>query len=41
MESLLVSKEAPTGERRFEDWLAASASSLGARFASDLSRPWN
>lgn len=40
MESLLVSKGTPTGERRFEDRLTASASSLGARLASDLSRPW-
>ncbi|MGH2995472.1 MAG: NAD(P)H-binding protein [Gaiellaceae bacterium] len=41
MESLLVSKGNPTGKRRFEDWLTASASSLGARFGSDLSRPWS
>jgi len=41
MESLLVSKGNPTGKRRFEDWLAASAPSLGARFGSDLSRPWS
>jgi uncharacterized protein YbjT (DUF2867 family) len=41
MSSLLVSKGMPTGKGRFEDWLAASASSLGARFATDLSRPWS
>lgn len=41
MQSLLVSKEPPTGRRRLGDWLAASAPSLGARFASDLNRPWS
>jgi uncharacterized protein YbjT (DUF2867 family) len=41
MASLLVPEGAPAGQRRFEEWLAASAHSLGRRFASDLQRPWN
>jgi len=40
MASLLVSESSATGTRRFEEWLAASRDSLGARFASDLARPW-
>jgi nucleoside-diphosphate-sugar epimerase len=40
MGSLLVSGGPSTGMRRFEEWLTASRDSLGARFASDLRRPW-
>jgi NADH dehydrogenase len=40
MASLLVSGGPSTGRRRFEEWLTASRDSLGARFASDLRRPW-
>jgi uncharacterized protein YbjT (DUF2867 family) len=38
--SLLVSAEPARGTSRFEDWLAASAPSLGLRLASDVRRPW-
>lgn len=37
---LLASSEPPAGTRRFMDWLAGSAGSLGTSFASDLRRPW-
>lgn len=39
-ESLLVSADSPAGRRRFDDWLAETAGSLGRRLASDRRRPW-
>ena len=39
-DDLLTSAEPPRGGRRFADWLAASASSLGRRLASGDRRPW-
>jgi NADH dehydrogenase len=38
MQELLVSKEAPRGARRLDDWLLRSSDSLGRSYASELSR---
>lgn len=38
--SLLTSTQQPLGKRRFADWLATAAASLGSQFASDRRRPW-
>jgi hypothetical protein len=40
MGELLVSHERPRGTRRLEDWLLASADSLGRSYASELDRHW-
>jgi NADH dehydrogenase len=38
MDELLVSNEEPRGKRRVDDWLLASAQTLGRHYASELSR---
>jgi uncharacterized protein YbjT (DUF2867 family) len=38
MQELLVSNEAPRGTRRLDDWLLASADSVGRNYASELDR---
>jgi uncharacterized protein YbjT (DUF2867 family) len=38
MVELLVSREAPRGTRRVDDWLLMSAQSLGKKYASELDR---
>jgi uncharacterized protein YbjT (DUF2867 family) len=38
MEELLVSHETPRGNQRLDDWLLANANTLGAQYASELSR---
>ena len=38
MASLLVSERPPTGQTRLSDWLAAHASQVGTRYASELKR---
>ena len=40
MDELLVSHAPPGGRRSFEEWLAASAGSLGRRYASEYARNW-
>jgi uncharacterized protein YbjT (DUF2867 family) len=38
MANLLVSKEPPTGQTRFSEWLAQNQSILGVKYASELKR---
>lgn len=38
MANLLVSNNPPTGQRRFSEWLAQHAGSLGLRYANELDR---
>ena len=38
MANLLVSDKLPTGQTRFTDWLAASAGTLGIRYASEMAK---
>jgi NADH dehydrogenase len=38
MASLLVSEAAPAGQMKFSSWLAANASKLGQRYASEVAR---
>jgi len=38
MANLLVSKQSPTGQTRFGEWLAQNASLLGTKYASELAR---
>ncbi len=38
MDGLLTSRQAPNGPTRFTEWLAASGSELGIRYASELQR---
>lgn len=38
MTNLLVSNEAPTGQRRFSEWLVQNARNLGLRYANELDR---
>jgi len=38
MANLLVSKEPPTGQTRFSEWLAKNESTLGIKYASELKR---
>ena len=38
MANLLVSKEPPTGQTRFSEWLAKNQSTLGIKYASELKR---
>ncbi|HSP08850.1 MAG TPA: NAD(P)H-binding protein [Candidatus Dormibacteraeota bacterium] len=40
MQELLVSHERPRGTRRLENWLLASADTLGRAYASELARHW-
>jgi uncharacterized protein YbjT (DUF2867 family) len=40
MEELLVSHEKPRGTRRMDNWLLASADTLGRTYASELERHW-
>ncbi|MBI2872991.1 MAG: hypothetical protein HYY00_07385 [Chloroflexi bacterium] len=35
---LLVSRDSPTGQTPFSQWLAQNASTLGTRYASELAR---
>jgi nucleoside-diphosphate-sugar epimerase len=41
MQSLLTSKAAPTGTRRFADWLAENAGSVGRSYVSERLRNWS
>jgi len=38
MSNLLISENPPTGQTRLSDWLSKNADSLGAKYASELSR---
>jgi len=38
MSNLLISQNPPTGQTRLSDWLSKNADSLGAKYASELSR---
>jgi NADH dehydrogenase len=38
MSDLLVSKQPPTGQTRFSEWLAKNAAGLGARYSSEVQR---
>ncbi|MDP7240527.1 MAG: epimerase, partial [Dehalococcoidia bacterium] len=38
MSNLLVSREAPTGHTRLEDWLGDNGDVVGKRYASELAR---
>jgi uncharacterized protein YbjT (DUF2867 family) len=40
MRELLVSHERPRGTRRLDNWLLASADTLGVNYASELDRHW-
>jgi NADH dehydrogenase len=40
MTELLVSRERPRGTRRLENWLLASADTLGRHYSSELARHW-
>jgi hypothetical protein len=40
MQELLVSHERPRGTRRLDNWLLASAKTLGVNYASELDRHW-
>ena len=40
MQELLVSHERPRGTRRLENWLLASAETVGRTYASELARHW-
>ncbi|HYL07307.1 MAG TPA: NAD(P)H-binding protein [Candidatus Udaeobacter sp.] len=40
MQELLVSHDRPRGTRRFDNWLLASADTLGRSYASELDRHW-
>ena len=40
MADLLVSRDAASGETRFEDWLAENGDAIGAEFVSELERNW-
>jgi NADH dehydrogenase len=41
MQGLLTSKAAPTGARRFADWLAENADSVGQSYVSERLRNWS
>jgi uncharacterized protein YbjT (DUF2867 family) len=41
MQSLLTSRAAPTGTRRFADWLAENAGSVGRSYVSERLRNWS
>jgi uncharacterized protein YbjT (DUF2867 family) len=41
MQSLLTSRAAPTGTRRFADWLAENAGSVGRSYVSERIRNWS
>jgi hypothetical protein len=41
MQGLLTSKAAPRGARRFADWLAENADSVGQSYVSERLRNWS
>lgn len=41
MQGLLTSRAAPTGSRRFDDWLQANADSIGRNYTSEVRRNWS
>jgi hypothetical protein len=38
---LLATSSAPTGARRFADWLVENAGSVGAGYTSEMRRNWS
>jgi hypothetical protein len=40
MQGLLTSKAAPTGTRRFADWVGENADSVGQSYVSERLRNW-